>query len=255
MDDLPTETLDALEGRSETLVVAIVAAGGEQPAAGEEAALAAGVILHQHLPAGALAAPVCRDHALAVADMPLDAMLGDGLAQVAHDGASVGDGLLVLPGLELVAEGVEVGVGADAGITEQVPGATQVVAGFQYLEAPGRLLALQVAGGADTGQAGADDQHIENIPRGGQLGGHGRFLALVVGATLEARAGLWFQQATRRTGRKHGKATPPANLRTLALLNRAFNRWFGTHPLDWQKDHGPKRKPRLLRCRHPGIQR
>ncbi|MDT4849557.1 hypothetical protein FQZ97_836810 [compost metagenome] len=87
------------------------------------------------------------------------------------------------------------------------------------------------------------------------MGGHGRFLALVVGATLEARAGLWLQQATRRTGRKHGKATPPANLRTLALLNRAFNRWFGTHPLDWQKDHGPKRKPRLLRSRHPGIQR
>lgn len=30
-------------------------------------------------------------------------------------------------------------------------------------------------------------------------------------------------------------------------LNRAFNRWFGISPLEWQEKHGIKRQPRLLR--------
>ncbi|MBC9251173.1 AraC family transcriptional regulator [Pseudomonas alcaligenes] len=36
-------------------------------------------------------------------------------------------------------------------------------------------------------------------------------------------------------------------------FNRAFNRWFGISPLEWQERHGIKRQPRLLRIRRSGI--
>ncbi|WP_116424796.1 AraC family transcriptional regulator [Pseudomonas citronellolis] len=36
-------------------------------------------------------------------------------------------------------------------------------------------------------------------------------------------------------------------------LNRAFNRWFGISPLEWQEKHGIKRQPRLLRNNRPRI--
>lgn len=35
-------------------------------------------------------------------------------------------------------------------------------------------------------------------------------------------------------------------------LARAFNRWFGISPLEWQEKHGIKRQPRLLRNTRPG---
>lgn len=34
-------------------------------------------------------------------------------------------------------------------------------------------------------------------------------------------------------------------------LSRAFNRWFGISPLEWQEKHGIKRQPRLLRNTRP----
>ena len=63
-------------------------------------------------------------------------------------------------GRKRVAQRVHVGVGADAGIAEQVPGAADRLAAFEDGVALARAAVLQVPGGADARQAGADDQHV-----------------------------------------------------------------------------------------------
>src|SRR6202023_4078385 len=84
-----------------------------------------------------------------------------------------GDRVLVRPRLELVAEGVQVGVRADARITEQVPRAARRAARLQDGVRLARLLLLQVVGRADAGNAGADDQHVEVISADVGLAGLG----------------------------------------------------------------------------------
>ena len=48
-------------------------------------------------------------------------------------------------------------------------GTAEGVVGFEHDEALARALLLQVIGGADAGDAGTDDQHIE-VVGGGRLG-------------------------------------------------------------------------------------
>src|SRR4029078_7589203 len=65
------------------------------------------------------------------------------------------------PGLEAVAVGEQVAVGADAREAVGPPGAAAVVLRFEDHEAPVRGLLLQVACGADPGDPGADDEDVE----------------------------------------------------------------------------------------------
>ena len=74
---------------------------------------------------------------------------------------AVGEDFHILPRTELEAEGVHVGVRTDAGIAEQVPGAAQPLASLQHGDGLVRQRGLQVAGRADAGQAGTDDQDVE----------------------------------------------------------------------------------------------
>ena len=53
------------------------------------------------------------------------------------------------------------------GIAEQVPGAADRVARLEDRVALARALGLQVVGGADPGEAGADDQDVEVLGRHG----------------------------------------------------------------------------------------
>ena len=91
----------------------------------------------------------------------LDAVLGRGLADIVQDPRPVGDRLGLDPRLERIAQRVHVGVGADAGIAEQIPGAADAIAAFENDKALARALLLQVIARADAGQAGADDQDVE----------------------------------------------------------------------------------------------
>ena len=97
------------------------------------------------------------------ADFLVDAVLGGSLADVIQNMRTVGDRLRLLPWLERIAHREHVAVGADAGITEQVPGAADAVAALENDKTLGRTIALQVIAGADAGQPGADDQHIDML--------------------------------------------------------------------------------------------
>src|SRR5437660_10822739 len=95
------------------------------------------------------------------ADFVVDAVLGGGLADVVQDSRPVGDRLRLDPWLERIAHRNHVAVGADARITEQVPGAADAVATLENDKTLGRTTALQMITRADAGPPGADDQHID----------------------------------------------------------------------------------------------
>lgn len=159
--DPPREPLGAGEPRGVPGVVAVVAGAGEQEGTGQRDRLAGVVALGVHRPAGARAVPVGPQHPVPEADVVGDAVLVGGAADVVADRVALGDGLRVGPRLEGVAEGEHVGVRPDAGITEQVPGAADRVAGLQHRVRLLRAVAAQVAGGTHAGQAGADDEHVD----------------------------------------------------------------------------------------------
>lgn len=128
MDDLPREVVAACELRSEALVVVVVAGAREHPAGLDLGGLARVVVLDGQGPQLLGLGPVGRHRAAVERDLRLQAVLGDGLTQVVEDAGCVGDGLGIAPRLELVPECVEIGVGADTGVPEQIPGTADGVA-------------------------------------------------------------------------------------------------------------------------------
>src|SRR4029077_21278539 len=109
--------------RRVALVIAVVARAQVQERAG---ALAAGTclrILDRHRPPGGIAGPVGPHDPAVIADLLVDAVLGRCLPHVLQDLAASGYRFRLLPGPERVAEGEHVGVRADAGEPEQLPGA------------------------------------------------------------------------------------------------------------------------------------
>ena len=97
------------------------------------------------------------------ADIRVDAVVARGLADVAQDRWAVGDRLGLLPWPEGIAQRVHVGIGAHAGIAEKVPGAAAPLSSLEDRVALVRAVLLQVPCGADAGEPGADDQHVEML--------------------------------------------------------------------------------------------
>src|SRR5215471_11339163 len=95
------------------------------------------------------------------ANLLVDAVFGRGLAHVVENARSVRDRLRLGPWLEGIAEREHVAVRADAGIAEQVPGASDAVPPLQDCKALGRAFLLQVIARRDAGETGADDQDVE----------------------------------------------------------------------------------------------
>ena len=120
-------------------------------------------------PAVVLARPAGRGNPVAVADVPAEVVLGNDFAHVGQDLARRRD-RGAGPGLEAIAEGVEVAVRADAGVAVGEPRAAETPLRFQDDEARVGTLLGEVIGAADAGDARADDQHIEML---GLLGGGG----------------------------------------------------------------------------------
>src|SRR5262249_23703917 len=105
--------------------------------------------------------PLGAHHPVIETDLLPHAVLGGGLVDVAQDRRPVGDRLRLAPRLEGVPERVHVRVPAHARVAEQGPRPAQALASLEDRETPRRAARLQVAGGADTRETGADDQHVQ----------------------------------------------------------------------------------------------
>jgi hypothetical protein len=106
------------------------------------------------------------------ADVGVDAVLRGGLPQVGQNLVRRRDSVLVAPRLELVAEGVQIGVRPNPRIAEEIPRATGRAAGFEDGVGPAGVLLLQVVRRSDTGDACANDQDVDVLDVGGGVG-HG----------------------------------------------------------------------------------
>ena len=82
-------------------------------------------------PEGGGGVPFDRHDPVVVLDPLEHAVLPGRLADVAEDIGAVGDRLVTRERLEVVAQRVHVGVAADAGIAEQIPGAAQIGTGLE----------------------------------------------------------------------------------------------------------------------------
>src|SRR6266550_8959442 len=100
---------------------------------------------------------------MAKADLLVDAVFNRGLADIVQNSRAVGDRLRLGPRLERIAEREHVAVGADAGVAKQIPGAADAVAPFEDDKALARAFPPQMKTGADAGEPGADDQHVEMV--------------------------------------------------------------------------------------------
>lgn len=127
VDDAALEIGQARPFRRVAALVAVVALAHPEEAGGEADRLAVlgpdGVDRPEILRAG----PGGGRDRMAVADMAGEVVLGDHLAHVAQDFLG-GRDRRPGPGLEAIAEGVEVAVGADAGVAVRAPGAAEPLA-------------------------------------------------------------------------------------------------------------------------------
>ena len=185
MDDGALEVGHAGPLRRIALVVVVIALAHPQEAAGEGQGLAGGGLHRVHGPELLLAGPGGVDDLVAKPDMAGQIVLSDHLVHIVQDLSRCGD-RRPTPGLEPVAEGIEVAVGADAGIAVGDPGAAIGVLGLKDREARARHLVRQVPGRSNPGNARAHHQHVEVLDAGCRLAslcrhihaGHGKPLPL-----------------------------------------------------------------------------
>ena len=159
MDDDTLEFLPALEMRRVPAGVVVVARCREQDVAGDVPLLA--IALQGHRPLRRAVGEVGAQHLVAQIHAPGQIIVCDDLVQVIKDLVRIGDGIVGSPGLELIAEGVQVGIRPDARIAEQVPGAANGGTAVDDGKTSARLLGHQVMAQPDPGDAGTDDQHID----------------------------------------------------------------------------------------------
>src|SRR5262249_13696788 len=160
MEDLAREALAALELGRVALLVAVVARAHEEEVAGEADGLSGVRSQGVDRPGGILAGPGGPRRPVPVADVVGHPELGGRLLHVTENRGTVGDCLRVAPGLEAVSQRVHVAVRTHARIAKQVPGATHRRATFEDDVAFPRAHAMQVHGGPNPGEAGANDQHV-----------------------------------------------------------------------------------------------
>lgn len=128
------------------------------------------------------AAPGGTQDLVLVANVPVDAVVFNGFLQVVEDGVGLGNGL-ARPGLEAVAEGVQIAVGTHPRVGVLAPGTAEGRLVFQQHKGLAGAFFPQVVGGADTGNTGADDQYVKMLTAGGVQVvylGHGCYLASAV---------------------------------------------------------------------------
>ena len=164
MDDAALERRHLRPVRRIALGMAVVTLAHPEETGGETQLLSGVGALGDDGPKVVRIRPVRRKDAMAVADMGVETVFGDHFGHIRFDFRRGGD-RRTGPRLEAIAEGVEIAVGADAGVAMRAPGAAEAILRFQRHEAGARALFGQVIGGADAGDSGADDHHVEVFGR------------------------------------------------------------------------------------------
>src|SRR5215813_3656906 len=173
MDDGALEVAHALPLRRVTFGVAVVALAHPQEIGGERERLARVRARGLDGPEVVLAGPARPVDAVVVADGAAEVVVVDDLAHVLEDLCRRGDGR-ARPGLEAIAERVEVTVRADPREPVRDPCAAEARLRVEHDEGGAGALLGEVIGAADARDAGADDQHIEVF---GSWGGrHGAWI-------------------------------------------------------------------------------
>lgn len=163
MHDPPLETFRAFEARAVALIVSIVAASAEQPAGPDRADIAADSVADPDRPKALTAQPVRRFHLLLVLDDRPQIELLNGFAKVLEDVPCVRQHFVLDPGLEVETEGVEVRVGSNAGIFEQIPCSANPLSSLENGKAFSGLFSAQIGGKADAGNSRPNDQDVQRF--------------------------------------------------------------------------------------------
>ena len=125
-----------------------------------------------------------------IADVPRQIIFGDDFAHIAQDFFGSGDGRAA-PGLEPIAEGMQVTIRTNAGIFMRPPGAAEAFLILKHNKALVWALGGEVIGRANAGNAGTNNQHIKifdgkriacAMERGGI--GHASSLSLIANELL-----------------------------------------------------------------------
>ena len=162
MDELTLERVGARKVRHVAVVVVVVPGAGNQEPALELLVFAGRFVRRGHKPAAPRAVPVRAHRLETVVDVVLDAVFARRLSDVFANRRTIGQHLERVPGPELVSKAEHVGIGPNAGITEQIPGAAQPLPALDNRKAHARALLGHVASHADTGQAGPDDEYVNS---------------------------------------------------------------------------------------------
>ncbi len=163
MHDLATERLGAGELRREPRVVVVVARATKDPSRTDLASRSGVGVFDVDRPPRGVRRPGGRHHPMPVPDQRSKIVLVDRLVEVIEDSRGVGDCLSVGPGLEVVAEGVQVRVGPNSRVAEQVPRAARGVPGLEDDDRLAGVFCPHPAGRADAGDAGTDDEDIDFV--------------------------------------------------------------------------------------------
>jgi hypothetical protein len=165
VDHRTGEPIHAGELRAEALVIAVVAGAYVEEGATEPRQFVGVGAVHLDGPTRVGTVPVRAAHTVIEPNQALHVELAGGVVDVTQDARSIGDRLRLRPGSKPVTEGEHVRVGANAGITEQIPGAPD---GLTRLEDHHRFLGVltaQLAGCAHAGQSRAHDEDVGVLDR------------------------------------------------------------------------------------------
>src|SRR5579871_7034700 len=143
MHDPALERFQAFPLRRMAPLVAVIALAHPEEIAGERDGLAGIGALADERPEIVLARPRRRLDLVPIPDVPAEIVLRNHIAHVAQDFTGRRD-RCPRPGLEAVAEGVEVAVGADAGIAMREPGPAEILECIDHHEPRAGTLLRQV---------------------------------------------------------------------------------------------------------------
>ena len=123
MDDRASESMEPGDVWLVSLLIIVVA--GAEPKKSTGPFFLPVVVFDGHRPQFLPAVPGGVHQSVLITHKAIKIVLFDGVIDVAADGLSVGHGIGTVPRLERETEGIHVGVGANAGITKEVPGASR----------------------------------------------------------------------------------------------------------------------------------